>query len=244
MESDDITAIFRRSWSLYDFITERNYMFHREIYAEVARLLESRARLGVYHLLDLGCGNARFLAPCLEAIPPATYMGVDLSEAALNEARTHLADLPAAVTLHGGDLLHAVETHEDTWQVIFSGFAIHHLSQEEKARFFQAAAQRLTEDGWLILVDIVREEQDSRETYLESYLNFMREHWTGLPTEGFEEARAHIVAFDHPETFSTLSAMAAAAGLHCVVPVSRHGHHHTLLFCRNEAPKPALAEAS
>ena len=32
MPDDDTTAIFRRSWGLYDFITERNYMFHREIY--------------------------------------------------------------------------------------------------------------------------------------------------------------------------------------------------------------------
>ena len=39
MPDDDTTAIFRRSWGLYDFITERNYMFHREIYGEVARLL-------------------------------------------------------------------------------------------------------------------------------------------------------------------------------------------------------------
>ena len=34
MPDDDTTAIFRRSWGLYDFITERNYMFHREIYGK------------------------------------------------------------------------------------------------------------------------------------------------------------------------------------------------------------------
>ena len=53
MPDDDTTAIFRRSWGLYDFITERNYMFHREIYGEVARLLLQRAQNGGYRLLDL-----------------------------------------------------------------------------------------------------------------------------------------------------------------------------------------------
>ena len=37
-------------------------------------------------LLDLGCGNARYLAPCLKRFPPTIYEGVDLSEAALAEA--------------------------------------------------------------------------------------------------------------------------------------------------------------
>ena len=142
MPDDDTTAIFRRSWGLYDFITERNYMFHREIYGEVARLLLQRAQNGGYRLLDLGCGNARYLASCLEAAPPLTYTGVDLSESALLEARDWLAALPN-IKLDQRDLLEAVEAAGEPHDIIFSGFALHHLDAGAKQRFFHAAATRL-----------------------------------------------------------------------------------------------------
>lgn len=87
-------------------------MFHQEIYAGVGRLLSLREDAGRYCLLDLGCGNARYLALYLRQSPPALYEGVDLSEAALIEACGYLADLPGStVTLTHGDLLEAVKAH-------------------------------------------------------------------------------------------------------------------------------------
>ena len=40
-------------------------MFHKEIHAKISELLRQRPDHGQYRLLDLGCGNARFLAPTL-----------------------------------------------------------------------------------------------------------------------------------------------------------------------------------
>jgi SAM-dependent methyltransferase len=231
MPADDTTAIFQRSWNVYDFITERNYMFHREIYAEVARLLQQRAHTGAYRMLDLGCGNARFLAPCLEAAPPIAYTGIDLSETALAEARTWLPVLPE-VKLVQQDLLEAVEAAGDPCDVVFSGFALHHLDSDAKQRFFRATARRLTPGGWFLFVDIIREEDQSRAAYLHSYIGFMAANWTELPADHLAAARAHIEAYDYPETVPTLEAMARAAGFHAVEPISRHGHHQVMLFTR------------
>ena len=89
---------------------------------------------------------------------------MDLSEAALAEAREYLAELPGQVVLTHGDLLKAVESTDKTWDVIFSGFAIHHLMPEEKARFFRAAGRCLSQKGWLIMVDVVREENQDRDS--------------------------------------------------------------------------------
>ena len=61
--ADDETHLFRTSWSLYDALSEKNYMFHREIYALIANLLQQRRERGGYSMIDLGCGNTRFLAP-------------------------------------------------------------------------------------------------------------------------------------------------------------------------------------
>lgn len=233
MTSADSTAIFTHSWSLYDLITEFNYMSHQEIYAGVEELLRLRNDREQYCLLDLGCGNARYLAPCLQRLPPASYQGVDLSEAALAEARSYLTELPGQVTLTHGDLLTAVESTDQTWNVIFTGFAIHHLLPEEKTRFFRAAGRCLSANGWLIMVDVVREENQSRESYLDGYLKFMRENWTKVPPDQLEEACTHVHDHDHPECLSTLQEMATAAGLNSTRVVSHHAQHHTLLFSRS-----------
>jgi len=213
-------------------------MFHQEIYAGVGQLLSLRDDAGRYHLLDLGCGNVRYLASCLRQSPPAVYEGVDLSEAALAEAGGYLADLPdARVSLTHGDLLEAVEATGKTWDVIFTGFAVHHLTSADKASFFQAVGRCLAEKGWLILVDVVREENQSREDYLDGYLKCMRDNWVKVPPDQLEEACTHVHDHDYPEYFSTLQEMAASAGLKASHIVNHYGQHHTLLFARSSLPE-------
>lgn len=236
MNSNQPTTIFTQSWPLYDFITAYNYMFHREIYDDVQKLLGLRKDITHYRLLDLGCGNARFMAPCLLKYPPAYYEGVDLSEIALAEAKTYLAQLPCPVKLTHNDLLTSIESTQDQWDIIFSGFAVHHLTLEDKARFFNAVGRSLSGEGWLILVDVVREEHQDREIYLSHYLQFMRETWVNVPPEQLEEACNHVHNHDYPETFSTLQQMATTAGLHMQRIISRHGQHYTLLFSPAKLP--------
>jgi SAM-dependent methyltransferase len=229
MSEKDQTALFRDSWSLYDFITERNYMFHRELYAEVARLLAARRAPGGYRLLDLGCGNARYLAPCLQASPPDLYVGVDLSATALEEAARWLRFLSNKLLIHQ-DLLKAVTTADRTYEVIFTGFAIHHLSAEAKQQFFDAAADHLERGGELVMIDVLREPGQSRAEYLRSYIDFMRQSWIDLPSEPFAEARQHIEAYDFPEDAATLAAMAARAGLGKAEEVCRFGSHGLMRY--------------
>ena len=236
MTSAESTTFFSRNWSLYDLITKHNYMYHREIYAGIADLLKRRKNQNQYQLLDLGCGNARFLAPCLMQSPPARYEGVDLSEAALEEARGYLAKLPCPVVLRHGELLEAAESTDNQWDVIFTGFALHHLTSEEKMRFFQVAGRCLTKSGWLLMVDVVRDENQSREDYMEGYLRLMREHWTQIPPDQLEAACEHVAANDYPESLSTLQKMAKAAGLSNSLVISRYGQHYSVLFSRHALP--------
>lgn len=235
MTSADPTAIFKDSWSLYDLITEYNYMSHQEIYAGVDQLLRSRNSLENACLLDLGCGNARYLAPCLKRSSPALYQGVDLSEDALVEARAYLTGLPGQVILTHANLLDAIESTDKVWDVIFTSFAIHHLTLDAKKRFFQAVGNCLSQDGWLILVDVVRDEGQSRKSYLDGYLNFMREGWTKVPHNQLEEACTHVHDWDYPEPLSSLQEMAISSGLKSCRLISRYAQHHTLLFSRSPA---------
>lgn len=223
----DETALFRKSWTLYDAISAHNHMFHREIYARVGQLLKEQGAGRA--VLDLGCGNARFMAPCLHETPPTFYHGVDLSAAALEEAHTHLSGLPDVV-LQEADMISALSETGRQYEVIFAGFSVHHLQRAEKEAFFRSCTRVLTPDGIMILVDVVRQEGESREAYLDGYLHTMRTRWTGVPPEALEEACTHVAAHDFPETLSELSRMARDAGLSRTSLLARHDQHHVIVF--------------
>ncbi len=229
LTQDDNTALFRKAWTLYDAISEKNYMFHREIYGHVSSVLQQRHAQGPYHVLDLGCGNARFLAPCLQTAPPASYDGVDLSASALDEARTYLKGI-ANTGLHHKDMLKAVEETDSAFDVIFTGFAVHHLDTAGKQRLLSACAERLAPGGQLIMVDVVREDGQTREQYLDGYLNFMRTQWTEILPEHLDEACAHVAAYDFPETLADLTQMAKQAALSEPEVIGRYQQHYILRF--------------
>lgn len=226
---DDHTTLFRQSWSLYDAIAAENYMFHRELYSRVADLLKGRAEKGPYSLLDLGCGNARFLAPCLRSSPPESYTGVDLSSVALDEAAEYLKDL-ARVSLRNQDMLEAVAESGAVYDLIFTGYAVHHLTTDAKQEIFHSCASRLAPGGEIMMVDVVRGEGQSRESYIREYIGIMSDQWTAVGPEHIEEACAHVAAHDFPETYPDLVRMAEAAGFRRVRLLERHTHHHLIVF--------------
>ena len=155
-----------------------------------------------------------------------------MSEMALHEARAFLADLHCPVELMHGDLLETVEVTDQQWDVIFSGFALHHLVRDEKARLFRVAGRCLSASGWLLMVDIVREEGQSREEYLQDYLAAMRERWTQIPPYQLESACEHVAASDYPECLADLQEMATASGLVNSRVIARYGQHCAVLFSR------------
>lgn len=228
--ADDETHLFRTSWGLYDALSEKNYMFHREIYSIIAEMLRQRRQHGDYTMLDLGCGNTRFLAPCLHAAPPARYEGVDLSQTALDEARSYLGGL-GNVTLRCQDMLEAMrEAAHGSLDTVFSGYAVHHLDAEEKQQLFHACAASIAPGGRFILVDIARQEGETRQQYLDTYLHTMRTQWSAVRPEDMDAACAHVAAYDFPETVNDLTRMASSASFRDIQLVERFAQHHVFVF--------------
>jgi len=221
-------TIFQTSWSIYDLLAEKNYMHHREIYKVVGNWL---GRWGGkrYSILDLGCGNTRFLAPCLRQHAPGKYLGVDLSATALEEAKEYLSELES-VELRQGEMVEALAGSERGWEVIFSGYALHHLDEKQKGKFFSLCWEKLAPGSSFLLVDVVREEEETREEYIERYVEFMRKDWTEVPREQLDEACAHVQAFDFPETESALCGMGKRAGFANMDRLIRFGPHQVWEF--------------
>jgi SAM-dependent methyltransferase len=223
---------FFDAWSIYDHILEHNYMFHNEIYRDVGQLLARRFNHQPFSMLDLGCGSARHLTQTLRGSRVQAYAGYDLSDTAIEHAQRNLSGLGIPIDLQQGDLLEGLEHSHGPFDLIFSSFAVHHLSTGEKTNFFKAAAKRLSEDGMLLLIDVMRNEGEDRPVYLERYCSWLRSAWTTLSETALDEVCSHICGNDYPETASQLYSMATEAGLLEHRELCRFGWHSTLYFCK------------
>ncbi len=216
-------------WDTYHKVVAGDYMFHREIGEELKGALGARFSGRRFAFLDLGCGDATALAPLLQDATPSRYKGVDLSETALALAARTLEALPCPVTLARGDILAAL-AEDDAYDVIYSSFVLHHLATEQKGEFFRLASRRLAPGGLLLLVDTMREEDETLDDYVRRYCAWLRREWAGLSAQEKEFICDHIINNDRPEPFSTLLTQARAAGLEVAPGGARHGAHWLTCF--------------
>jgi SAM-dependent methyltransferase len=231
-QREQAAEFFSDAWSIYTRVLQQNYMFHDEIYRDVSDFLRTCSAHHPLSLLDLGCGSALHLSRALEGVPMTRYVGCDLSATALASARDNLGSLGCRVELLQEDLLSALRRPLGRFDVIFSSFAVHHLQFDEKADFFRLASAALAPAGKLVLIDVLREENEARETYLDRYCGWILSEWQKLDSDSLQQICEHIRTKDFPETASSLNHMAAEAGLIEPTPVNRFLFHHTLSWER------------
>jgi SAM-dependent methyltransferase len=228
----DAAEDFFHEWSIYDQVLDHNYMHHDEIYRDVQQFLADRYGHVPFALLDLGCGSARHLARALQGRSVSRYVGYDLADTALTEAAGNLAGFDCPVELHKGDLLAGLRTSGEKFDIVFTSFALHHLATGEKSVFFQSAYQRLNENGVLLFIDTMRDDDEDRGLYLDRYCAWLRSRCKTLSAEAFDLLCAHIRSNDFPETTTVVQGMATDAGFSPPIEMNRFGWHHTWCFHR------------
>jgi tRNA (cmo5U34)-methyltransferase len=132
------------------FLTERSTAIpdrprQLEVILRVVRLFSPQPR----RILDVGTGDGFLLATFLEAFPDATGVGVDFSPLMLEQARQRLAKFDTRATTVEADL--QAPTWKDSlsgpFDVVVSGFAIHHLPHERKRVLYQEIFDLLSPGG-------------------------------------------------------------------------------------------------
>jgi SAM-dependent methyltransferase len=119
--------------------------------AEVVEALPS----DVGRVLDLGCGDGRLIALVLDARPEVVEaIGLDNSPPMIERARNRFRDDPRVV-VHEHDLRDALPV-DGPFDVIVSGFAIHHLLDERKQSLFAEAASILRPEGVFANLEVVQ----------------------------------------------------------------------------------------
>jgi len=231
--SKEIVRQFFDEWSIYDQVLDHNYMFHDEIYRDVQRVLADRYGNRPFTLLDLGCGSARHLRRALEGRSVGRYLGYDLSVAALSGAARNLLNLGCTVELNQGDLLEGLRASDETFDLIFCSFALHHLVPVDKEAFFQSAYRTLNDHGMLLLIDAMRDEDEDIQLYLDRYCDWLRSEWKALSSESLDLLCEHIRNNDLPQTTTELEVMATHAGFIRCREINRFRWHHTWCFERS-----------
>ncbi len=117
------------------------------------------AGLRVARFADLGCGGGALAQALLKRYPNANATLVDFSEAMVDEARAALAPYGDQCVVALSDLsdaawLHVVESRAP-FDVVVSGYAIHHLSDERKRALYGEVFELLAPGGFFVNIEHV-----------------------------------------------------------------------------------------
>ncbi|MEN8770420.1 MAG: class I SAM-dependent methyltransferase [Glaciecola sp.] len=214
--SADYNHIFNQHWTIYQKILQHDYMGHQAVFGLLEGSLVTHFTHQPLDLLDIGCGDAQTLAAFLQTSSLQSYTGIDLSKEALALVPKNVGSLNCAVTLMNDDFVAAIEqlTLEQAGQfdVIFSGFALHHVQDEMKASLFAKIKHLLKPHGRFYLIDVYQQEGESRAAYLDRYLAPTFTHWHALDEHEIELLNTHVRSSDYPSTRTKLESMASDAG--------------------------------
>ncbi|QDU22491.1 class I SAM-dependent methyltransferase [Urbifossiella limnaea] len=229
-----MSAELFRGWELYDRITRANHMKHAETEAAVRAALARRA--GPLRVLDLGCGDGRVAADVLAASRVSDYVGVDLSEGALDLHARRPAPgscLTATRRLICGDIAGTLATlPAGGFDLVLAGFSLHHFPTDRKAGVLGDTARVLAPGGWFVWTDTYRREGESREAFLARLFVEVRTAWVAATPDEREQFVSHIGEFDHPEPLSWMTGRLAARGVALAEVLYRDEFYVSLHFTK------------
>ncbi|MGB6441827.1 MAG: class I SAM-dependent methyltransferase [Thermoplasmata archaeon] len=170
-----------------------------------------------FRVLELGVGTGTLTAKIMEEFPHAQLTGVDLSPRMITRAREKLRPYRDRVELVAGDL---GAFAEETYDVVVSALAIHHLGDTEKWRLFRRVHRCLSREGYFGDADDHLPEDpifDTRYAQIASMLPSPRGR-SGAWTSPQEVWHGHE-KFDHPSTLTAeLAALERTGFRHVGVP--------------------------
>lgn len=221
--------LFSDNWNVYQKIIANNYMLHKE-FSHYTREALANAVHPIKSVLDLGCGDAQLIAKDLASIGIDTYTGYDLSEAALAQAEHFLQYLPAQKTLCLGRMEQLLKASTDSWDLIYSSYAIHHLSDQGKQAIMQEIYHHLHPSGLFIMIDVMRQKNQSREAYMDDYIGGIRKNWPGLEKREQDMIANHIHEYDFPAPYHELIDWAHEIGFSVEKAAIADNRHHMLIM--------------
>jgi len=190
-----------KEWNLYHTIVKINAMFHRELYDSIR---DTFPRDTAFTLCDLGCGSSDYISKILSTKKCVHYTGVDMSQSALEYSAKILNAYknitPAYVQTDMISFLKCAVSKGQKFDMIFSGFAVHHLSSSDKETLLTLISQALNPQGRFILIDIFLPERHLKSYYFDTLMSYYYARLKdSLSQEEIDATKHHNETFDFPE---------------------------------------------
>lgn len=179
-------------------------MLHQQFRVQTAVAISRYKGSGSLHILDMGCGDAIQMVEQLKVQPVSSYTGYDISPEALALASENLKGVGCPVELKQGAMQDLIKLETGGFEIIYTSFAMHHLEDDQKVQLLQDCFDKLTDYGMLILIDIFRKEDATREEYIDQYFSMIRKEWAALDEKEKQLIYDHITEFDHPATLTDM----------------------------------------
>lgn len=141
-------------------------------------------------LLELGCGSGMLLKKLLPR--SGETIGVDYSEAMIQEARQNLGNLAEAVDIRLGYLEH-LPLGDDTIDCALACMVFHHIAEPQEA--LKDIHRVLRPNGSLVIVDLVEHNNElMRERYADLWLGFNTDLFSNwIHQSGFEKPNLEVL---------------------------------------------------
>jgi tRNA (cmo5U34)-methyltransferase len=126
-------------------------------------------RTAVLRVIDLGIGTGYFTERFLTHFPNSRVLGIDGAQAMVELAKERLRALASRIEFVIGDFrnLQQLVPSVGTFDLVFSAYALHHLSRPDKETVLQQVVELLTPGGWFINADLIVADSPELESRLQ-----------------------------------------------------------------------------
>ena len=119
--------------------------------------------------IDLGTGTGYFAEQFLNHFPNSRVLGIDGAQTMIELAKARLKPLASRVEFVIGDFrkLRQLVPGVGTTDVVFSAYALHHLSRPDKEKVLKHVIELLAPGGWFLNADLIVADSPELESRLQ-----------------------------------------------------------------------------
>jgi tRNA (cmo5U34)-methyltransferase len=154
MKEDQIKDHFAQQADEYEKLMVRLVPQYLEQHEIIQSLLPSEDR--EWKVLDLGCGNGVLSELVFDKLPHARVVGFDLTESMLTAYEKKLSRYSKRYELRQGNYLH--DSYGNNYDIILAGLTLHHLTHDQRRKFYHELFQSFGDNGLFIARDIIIDE--------------------------------------------------------------------------------------
>ncbi len=175
--------------------------------------------------LDLGIGTSYFSNRFLQAFPNSRVCGLDGAEAMIDLAKARLGNRAGSVAFVVADFrdLAMALPGPASFDVVYSSYALHHTTRDEKTSVVRQAMSLLRPEGWFINADIIVAEAPEIEARVQDIRvrGIMERAGSDPRFASYESTRRFLddmgaAEGDQPLTLREDMGVLESAGLRCV----------------------------